>query len=77
MILAGRALSDKRKMGTIMAVTVACILTGLMYDDYFLTFEGIKSVGSALLIFAATLNGCLRFRMDGFSHSIIFRLRLR
>lgn len=54
LILAGRALSDKRKMGTIMAVTVACILTGLMYDDYFLTFEGIKSVGSALLIFAAT-----------------------
>lgn len=67
-ILAGRILSDKRKIGTMIAVITACILIGLTYDGYFLTLEGIKSAGSALLLFAATPKWLLTVR-DGWIRS--------
>ena len=34
LVLAGRALSDKKKKGTIVSVLLACVLIGLTYDPY-------------------------------------------
>lgn len=68
LVLAGRALSDKKKTGTIVSVLLACILIGLTYDPYFLTPEGIKSAGSAVLLFAATPKWMLTVR-DGWIQS--------
>ena len=53
-ILVGRIISDKRKIGVLISATTACMLTSLFYYDYFLSTEGLEIAGLAVLIFAAT-----------------------
>ncbi len=64
-ILAGRVITDRRKMGTVVFAAVACVLTGLFYYDYFLSVDGLKMTGLALLLYLAT-PGFLMSARDGF-----------
>lgn len=54
LVLAGRVITDKKKLGTIISAAAATVLVGLFYYNYFLTPDGIKTAGSAIALFAAT-----------------------
>ncbi len=68
MALAGRILSEKRKIGIIASVALACAVTGLLYYDYFLTVDGLKTVGVALALLIFTPKRMLSARDDAGSN---------
>ncbi|MGN0394114.1 MAG: SpoIIE family protein phosphatase [Coprococcus sp.] len=51
--LAGRVLSGKRKVGSLVGFVVGGVVAALTYFDYFYGMVGIKLIGSVALLFAA------------------------
>lgn len=53
-VLAGTVLFEKRKIGSLFGFAVGAAIAGLTYFDYFFTIDGLKSLLSSFLLFAAT-----------------------
>jgi stage II sporulation protein E len=63
-VMAGKIISDRRKMGTFTSGLIACLLTGSIYFDYFLTIDGLTAIGGSLIIFALIPRNLLSIKDD-------------
>ncbi|MBP3327218.1 MAG: SpoIIE family protein phosphatase [Coprococcus sp.] len=67
--LAIRALSGKRKFGTLAGFVIGGVVAGLTYFDYFIGAAGLKLLGSVSLLYAAIPRMCLTVK-DGYTLGI-------